>query len=307
MSDLVRVTQVVRLPARRGDSNKGSYGHVLVVGGSMGMAGAVSLATNAALRGGAGLVTFAAPATIQPTIVPLAPCALSLPLECDNRGQLAAGAVRQMLSAVKYTVLAVGPGMGRGSAQQNLVRAALGQDKPVVLDADGLNNLAGIDGWPADRRCPLVLTPHPGELSRLLGKETKAIQAERENTAVQAVRTWSRDADVAAAPSKAKPQAADRPLVLVLKGQGTVVTDGRRVYVNDTGNPGMASGGTGDVLTGLTAALIAQGLEPFDAACLAVWVHGRAGDLAAAKYGQVSLIATDLLEFLPEALKSVGG
>jgi NAD(P)H-hydrate epimerase len=301
MSKVSRVKVVPRLPRRRADGHKGLYGHVLLVGGSAGMGGAIAMAANAALRGGAGLVTFAAPRTIQPHLVSLCPCALSLPLACDESGQVAPAAVRQMLHDVKYTVLAVGPGMGRGPGQRSLVQAALAQDRPLVIDADGLNNLAAIEGWPALRRCPMILTPHPGEFGRLTGRSTQEVQADRQELAVGAVRQWLEQSP---APAQSRPPATSQsppPVVLVLKGKGTVVTDGRRLYVNNTGNPGMASGGTGDVLTGLTAALLGQGLEPFDAAVLAVYLHGLAGDLAARKLGEVSLIASDLVDFLPAA------
>jgi len=255
------------------------------------MVGAVSLAANAALRGGAGLVTFAAPAPVQLTVATLCPCATSLPLDCDEAGGLAPSSARQVArAAAAADVLAVGPGMGTGPGPAGLVRAALQQDKPLVLDADGLNNLAALDGWPRWRRCPIVLTPHPGEFSRLTGRGVAEVQADRRGAALAAARLWA-GAGAAA------------PVVCLLKGAGTVVTDGERLYVNRTGNPGMATGGSGDVLTGLVAALIGQGLEPFDAACLGAWAHGRAGDLAAAKRGQASLIATDLLDYLPAALK----
>ncbi|KKK90311.1 hypothetical protein LCGC14_2724320, partial [marine sediment metagenome] len=138
------------------------------------------------------------------------------------------------------------------------------------------------------RRCPLVLTPHPGEFSRLTDRTVKAIQSDRIGAAIDAVTSW-------ADPAGSSP-------ILVLKGAGTVVTDGRRVFVNGTGNPGMATGGTGDVLTGLIAAVIGQGLAPFDAACLGVHVHGAAGDLAAEELGEASLTAVDLIDLLPEAL-----
>jgi NAD(P)H-hydrate epimerase len=283
------------MPKRRPDGHKGVYGHVLVVGGSRGMVGAVALAANAALRGGAGLATFAAPETVQLTIAALCPCATLVPLACDQAGELAAQSVRQMLHESAYDVLAVGPGMGKGAGQRNLVRTALTQEKPLVIDADGLNNLASIDDWPATRRCPMVLTPHPGEFGRLIGRSTKEVQADRAGLAINAAKRW------------ASQGAGDKPLVLVLKGQGTIVTDGQRVFTNTTGNPGMATGGTGDVLTGLTAAIVGQGLEPFDAAVLAVHIHGLAGDLAAKKLGQISMIASDLLEFIPQAFKQHAG
>ena len=286
--DLKRVTSLPSLPSRASDAHKGDFGRVLVVGGSRGMVGAVALAANAAGRGGAGLVTFAAPETIQLATAELCPCATSIALACDSAGELSAEAVGQVIhAAAAVDVVAVGPGFGVGKQQASLVEAVIIQAKPVVLDADALNNLAQTSGWPALRQCPLVLTPHPGEFSRLTGLAVKDIQANRESVAAEAARSWAGEAP---------------PAVCVLKGAGTVVTDGERLYVNDTGNPGMATGGSGDVLTGLIAALIGQGMTCFDAACLGVWAHGRAGDLAADQKGQASVIATDILDALPGAL-----
>jgi len=280
------------MPSRALDGHKGDYGRVLVVGGSRGMIGAPALAANAALRGGAGLVTVAAPETVQLAVATLCPCATSVPLSCEADGSLSALCLRELNNAADgCDVLAVGPGMGTGVIQKNLVQAALEGTRPLVLDADGLNNLADLDGWQTIRNCPLVLTPHPGEFARLTSSGIEQIQAGREPAAVEAALEWNRLSGQGVA-----------PLVCVLKGAGTVVTDGQRVYVNKTGNPGMASGGSGDVLTGLTAALIGQGLEPFDAACLAAHLHGRAGDLAARSLGPQALIATDLLEYLPAAM-----
>ncbi|HAU38475.1 MAG TPA: NAD(P)H-hydrate dehydratase, partial [Phycisphaerales bacterium] len=158
-----RLRKVPTLPLRARAAHKGDFGRVLVVGGSRGMIGAPALAANAALRGGAGLCTVAAPETVQLAVAALCPCATSIPLDCDGQGAPAATAVRQVLAgAAKADVLAVGPGMDRGEPQKTLLRALLEQTRPIVLDADGLNNLADIDGWPERRRCPLVLTPHPG-------------------------------------------------------------------------------------------------------------------------------------------------
>ena len=286
------VTAIPSLPKRPRDSHKGDFGHVLVVAGSTGMAGACGLCTNGALRGGAGLVTAATPAPVQPTVATLAPCAMTIPLAVDEHGVLAPTSVRQVLQA-KATVLAVGPGLGVGAAQQRLVQAVLEQDRPVVLDADGLNNLAALTDWSARRRCPMVLTPHPGEFARLTRAATRDVQVNRVEHAVTTVNDWR-------AASETTPS-----LVLVLKGAFTVVTDGRRLYVNRTGNPGLATGGSGDVLTGLLAALLAQGLSPFDAAVLATHTHGLAADLAAADVGETSLIATDLLAHIGKALKTM--
>jgi len=291
-SNLKEVTGLKALPARERTGHKGNYGRVLVVGGSRGMIGAVGLAANAALRGGAGLVTFAAPEIAQPYIAVTCPCATSIALACDGLGRLARESIRQLANAASVCdVLAIGPGMGVSPGAIDLVRIALEQDKPVVLDADGLNNLAKIDGWPESRRCPMVLTPHPGEFARLTGMKIPQIQASRKVVAAAAVDRW-----------RAHQADQDLPLICALKGAGTVVTDGARAYINDTGNPGMATGGSGDVLTGLTAALIGQGMSVFDSACTAVWLHGRTGDLAAARLGQVAMIASDLLDYLPQAI-----
>jgi NAD(P)H-hydrate epimerase len=283
---------LAKLPPRQADGHKGSYGHVLVVGGSRGMIGAPALAAAAALRGGAGLATIAAPEVIQLFSASLCPCATSVPLSCGPDGQLAKAAAREFAEAAKsVTVLAVGPGMAVGRCQQDIVLAAIEQDKPLVLDADGLNNLSKVGGWAARRRCPLVLTPHPGEFARLTGKTIAEIQSARQASAVAAARQWSEAAAAGAG-----------PLVVVLKGAGTVITDGRRVRINATGNPGMATGGTGDVLTGLVAALLAQGMAPLDAAMLAAHVHGRAGDIAAYELTQPGMIATDVIDRLPRAI-----
>ena len=292
--DIEQIDHLPALPARRSDGHKGKYGHVLVVGGSRGMIGAPALAANAALRGGAGLVTMALPEIIQLFAATLCPCATSAALSCDSDGQLSNQIGREFAGAAKAaTVLAVGPGMAVGRRQQDLVLAAIEQDKPLVLDADGLNNLARIDNWSTRRRCPIVLTPHPGEFSRLTGRAIPEIQSDRQALAVAACREWASACEVAV------------PLVLLLKGEGTVITDGRRVRINATGNPGMATGGAGDVLTGLVAALIAQGLAPLDAAVLAGHVHGLAGDLAAADLTQPAMIATDLLARIGKAFEEL--
>ena len=290
-----RVTKPARLPPRPVDAHKGDFGRVLVVGGSRGMIGAAALAANAALRGGAGLVTLAVPRTIQLTVAGLCPCATSVPLACDQDGQLAPRALRQLTKAIgSADVIAMGPGMGIGAAGQNFVQAALEQEeKPLVLDADGLNNLCNISDWSSLRRCPIVLTPHAGEFARLTAPGAADIQADREKAAVDAAKRWAGAANT------------DCELVCVLKGAGTVVTDGERVYVNSTGNAGLATGGSGDVLTGLIAALVGQAMSPFDAACLAVHAHGLAGDLGAAQLGQISLTASDVLDFLAPALKEI--
>ncbi|HEU4339292.1 MAG TPA: NAD(P)H-hydrate dehydratase, partial [Planctomycetota bacterium] len=237
-----------------------------------GMAGAAVLAANGAYRGGAGLVTLAVPADIVDTVAALQVCALvrSLPL-----------------GPVEADVVAVGPGLGASPATAEMVRSFVAQSTlPLVLDADGLNAYADLPDRLATLKTPRVLTPHAGELARLTGLTAAAINRDRGGSAEAAAKRFK--------------------AVVVLKGRGTVITDGKRTRVNETGNPGMATGGTGDVLTGLVAALIAQGLSPFDAACLGVHLHGRAGDLAAEKLGVHSMMATDLLDHLPAAFLEHG-
>lgn len=280
------VRSIPRLGRRKGDSHKGDYGRVLIVGGSRGMIGAPALAASAALRAGAGLVKMALPESIQLAAAGLEPCATSLALPDTAAGTFSSAAVAKIISAAKaHDVLAVGPGLDESAALIKLLAGVIGlAGKPVVIDADGLNNLSGINGWPRRVRARLVLTPHPGEAKRLWsGLSKSAWPPERRAAAVGLARACGQ--------------------TVVLKGSGTVVTDGTRVYVNKTGNPGMATGGTGDVLTGIIAALIGQGMSLFDSAVLGVYLHGRAGDLAAEMIGQVSLTARDLLEVLPDALR----
>jgi NAD(P)H-hydrate epimerase len=292
----VKVEDLPKLPARDRDGHKGDYGRILVVGGSRRMIGAPALAANGALRGGAGLVTVASPATVQLAVAMLCQCATSAGLACRKTGkqELSPDAVGRFRALAELCdVLAVGPGLAVGQGQEMLIRSALELQKPLVLDADGLNNLANIDNWPKLRQCPLVLTPHPGELARLMDTTSSDIQADRQDSAMGAIEAWLGRSQTS------------RPMVLVLKGAETIVTDGRRVYINETGNPGMATGGSGDVLTGLVAALAGQGLELFAAAALATYAHGLAGDLAAQAGTEQSTIASDLLEYLPRAMREI--
>jgi NAD(P)H-hydrate epimerase len=279
------VTSLPTLPPRPPDSNKGTFGRVLVVAGSRGMSGAAVLAGSAALRGGAGLVRVAVPAGILSIVAGGNPCYITAPLPEDREGRLADTAEADLLVlAESHTVIALGPGLGQSEALTGLVLAVLVRAKaPLVLDADGLNVLAGRADRLRGRSAPLVITPHPGELARLIGTDVPTVQANRRELAGRF--------------------AAEHGLVLLLKGHGTLVTDGRRIYQNPTGNPGMATAGSGDVLTGLTAALLGQGLDAFAAAQVGAWLHGRAGDLARDDLGEASLIASDLLQYLPRAFR----
>jgi NAD(P)H-hydrate epimerase len=282
------VTDVPMLRRRQADSHKGSYGRVLVVAGSKGMAGAAVLCGSAALRGGAGLVQVACPTEAWPAVAAGNPCYTTHPMTCRADGTYGESCVAELAELARVAdVLAVGPGLGNREDVGEVVRGLLlaVPDKPAVLDADGLNVLGASPDEVAGRPGSLVMTPHPGEFARLLGTTTAAVQADRENLAVGF--------------------AGRLGVVLVLKGHRTIVTDGRRVYRNETGNPGMATGGAGDVLTGLTAALIGQGLGGFEAAVLGAWVHGRAGDLAAAELSQIALTAADLLDYLPRVFREL--
>jgi NAD(P)H-hydrate epimerase len=279
------VTALPHLAPRAADSNKGDFGRVMIVAGSRGMSGAAILCGRAALRGGAGLVKVAVPHEILSIVAAGDPCYMTVPLAQDADGQLDFAALAEIFSQEQtQTALAVGPGLGRGAEVGRLLHELVGKaTRALVLDADGLNAFAGQADMLHTAGVPLIVTPHPGELARLLGVEIRAVQARRDESATRFAR--------------------DHHAVVVLKGHGTVVTDGQRLYRNTTGNPGMATGGTGDVLTGLIAALVGQGLEAFAAAQLGVHLHGLAGDLARDRLGAVSMIATDVLDFLPAAIR----
>lgn len=279
------VTALPVLAPRPPDSNKGNFGRVLIVAGSRRMSGAAVLSASAALRSGAGLVFLAVPEGVWLRAAVANPCYMTVPLPEDAHGQLAEQAIEPVLKETESdTAVALGPGLGRGPAITALVLRVLAEvGKPVVLDADALNALQGQADRLSAHAGPLILTPHPGEFARLTGTDIPTVQANRSDLAVRF--------------------AARHGLVLVLKGHGTIVTDGRRVYTNTTGNPGMATGGTGDVLTGVIVALLAQGLDAFAAAQLGVYVHGLAGDLARDRVGEVSLVATDLLDYLAPAFR----
>jgi NAD(P)H-hydrate epimerase len=253
------------------------------------MAGAISLAGKSCLRSGAGLVKLAVPECILNTVAGLEPSYMTVPLACDRAGRFRARSPRKLADFLDAaTCVACGPGLGRSKRLQSFVTSLYGSlTKPLVIDADGLNALAAVDDGLANPAGPRILTPHPGEFARL----AKAPHDEKP----------SRDEQIA----EAKQLAAAHGIVIVLKGHRTVITDGQQLAENTTGNPGMATGGTGDALTGIITALVCQGLSPFDAAVLGVHVHGLAGDLAAAELGQVSLIASDLLTYLPKAFQAV--
>ena len=279
---LRRIEMPPRLPKRPVDSNKGMYGHVLVIGGSRGMAGAAALVGASALRSGAGLVRIASAVEVQPTVSQFEPSYMTWPLPQDVEGKIGFPAARDQLERLceSATVLAVGPGLGQSDEIHALVQWVVDSiDQPTVLDADALNVLAGRFDVSRSKR-PLIITPHPGEFGRLIRKPTAEVQADREALAAEFARSHG--------------------VVVVLKGTGTIVTDGERVYVNTSGNAGMAKGGAGDVLTGVTAAMLAQHLPAFEAACLATYAHGLAGDIARDQNGEVGMIAGDIVDALAD-------
>ncbi len=289
--DLQTVDHAPRLAARAADAHKGDYGTVLIVAGSRGMAGAAALAGAAAVRSGAGRVRIACPAEIQPTVATFEASYMTWPLPADGRGCIDFVAARGDLELLLEgsTVLAIGPGLGRSRGLSDLIAWTVELvDRPTVIDADALYALDGQAGLLRGLRRPVVLTPHPGEFARLTGATTESVAADR----------TGRAADLASLSDQ---------LVVLLKGAGTVVTDGRRLFVNPSGNPGMATGGTGDVLTGVVAALLAQGLSAFDAAALGAYAHGLAGDLARDGSGEVGMVAGDLVDALPDVFQHLAG
>ena len=272
------------VPERDPAGHKGDYGHVLVVAGSRGKTGAAHLAASGALRGGAGLVTVATPASCLPIVAALGAEYMTLPLLETEEGGAAAASLETLLDG-PWDVIAAGPGLGNGPEVRALVAGLLERARvPLVLDADALNVLAGDPGRLAAREGQTVIvTPHPGEMARLLGLSTAEVQANRLESA--------------------RNLATTRGLHVVLKGHRSLVaTPAGTISINPTGNPGMATGGTGDVLTGVIAAWLAQLRDPEAACRLGVYLHGAAGDLAAGDEGQVAMTAQDLAVHLGDAL-----
>jgi NAD(P)H-hydrate epimerase len=281
-----QVTNIPKLPPRAVDAHKGDFGKVCIIAGSIGMSGAAALAGRSALRAGAGLVRVAVPKSILSIVAAIEPSFTTIPLPEDSAGRISAKAVGDLLDiAGENDCLAFGPGVGMSEGLKSILRTLLEQkDLRLVVDADGLNNLSKMNDWPGTRRADLILTPHPGELNRLWAGITRdALPAKREEQAGELAKKTG--------------------ATVVLKGAGTVVTNGEKVYVNTTGNPGMATAGSGDCLTGVVTAAMGQQMSSFDAAVLGVYVHGLAGDIAAKEKGQVSLIATDIIDSLAEAFR----
>ena len=287
--EAVQIRQL--LPVRPRFSHKGDFGRVLLVCGSVGFTGAAALAARAALRTGAGLITVATPRQVWPIVAAKLDEPMVMPMAEDKAGRLslqAAPALAQLLA--KADACLIGPGLGRSEELDALVAALVGEARcPVVLDADGINAMAGHIDRLREAACPLILTPHDGEFLRL--SPSAALPP----------------ADFDTRADRAMMLARQLGAVVLLKGYRTAITDGKRLYRNETGNPGMATGGSGDVLAGMLVSLLGQGLAPLEAAAAAAWLHGAAADLAAQTTGEYSLLPEDVLDSLPRLLKQIGG
>lgn len=267
------------LPNRRIDAHKGDFGRVLLLCGSRGYTGAAALAAMGALRSGAGLVYLAVPESIYAieAVKLTEPIVLPLP---DKDGKLSSDAVKPVLELLpKMDAVLVGPGWGKSEGNFAVLQAVLSEfDGPVVVDADGINLLAKHKDLVRGRSSATIVTPHDGEFRRLM-----PLGADRPASAVSLARELG--------------------CIVLLKGHGTLITDGERCFRNPTGNPGMAVGGSGDVLAGILVSLLGQGLEPLAAAAVGAWLHGAAGDRCAEKMGQYGMLPSDMLMELPRLLK----
>lgn len=268
------------LPDRDPDGHKGTFGKILLICGSRGYTGAAALAAMGALRSGAGLVYLAVPESIytieatkltEPVILPMA----------DKGGMLSADAEQTLLPLIpKMDAILIGPGIGIGEGTRNILQIVLREAKcPVVVDADGITLLAAHKDILRGRSCPVIVTPHDGEFIRMSG----SLEPDRITAAMSLAR--------------------ENSIIVLLKGRGTLITDGTTCYRNPTGNPGMAVGGSGDLLAGILTAFLGQGIEPLEAAACAAWVHGAAGDLCAQELGQYAMLPSDMLTKLPRLLK----
>ena len=288
----------MRLPTllskRRPNAHKGDFGHVFILAGSARFSGAAVLCSEGALRAGAGLVTLGIPKSLNTAIIKIKPKeVMTLPLPETGEATLSLNGYKKIEGFIEdNTVLVIGPGLGCNKSTQNLVRKLVREVKrPMVVDADGLNALAGHLYSVIVSRCQsvrdIIMTPHPGEMANLLGISVKKVQSNREDVARKFSRKYN--------------------CTVVLKGHKTVVADrDGKIYLNNTGNPGMATAGSGDVLSGIIAAFLGQGLGAFKAARYAVYLHGLAGDLAAEEKTQLSLIASDIIDKIPQAIKRCG-
>lgn len=268
------------LPERNPYAHKGNFGKILLLCGSRGYTGAAALAAMGALRSGAGLVFLGVPVSIYAIEAVKLTEAIVFPLP-DEGGKLSEAAIPEILERLpKMDAILIGPGLGQSAGTMAAVKVVLENFAgPVVVDADGINVLSAHKDILRGRQAPTILTPHDGEFVRLGG----IIGDDRSDTAAEMAR--------------------DLGCIILLKGHETVITDGQSTYINRTGNPGMAVGGSGDVLSGIIVSLLGQGIEPLEAAASAAWLHGAAGDLCAAEIGQYGMLPSDMVEALPRLLK----
>ena len=283
----------MRLPTlllrRNNNTHKNDFGHVLILAGSRRMLGAGALCSISAMRAGAGLVTFGVPQSLNSTALKkISNCIMTMPLTETKDQALSVAAFNQIKKDLfKYDCIAIGPGMSTGSSTQKLILKIIGTSlTPLVIDADALNAVSRNPDVLKKTTTTKILTPHPGEMSRLTGLKKTTIEKNRKDVAQKFAEKYN--------------------CILLLKGHNTVVAwPGAKstIYINKTGNPGMSTAGSGDVLTGIIAALVGQGLSGFDAAKFGAYLHGKAGDLAAKKKTKISLIASDIIDFIPAAIK----
>ncbi|MDP3014148.1 MAG: NAD(P)H-hydrate dehydratase, partial [Candidatus Subteraquimicrobiales bacterium] len=272
------------LPERKSDIHKKACGRVLVIAGSVGMTGAATLTSLSVLRSGAGLVTLGVPESLNDILEVKLTEVMTVPLRETKQRTLHYKALNQVLSLLPdFDVVILGPGLSTHSDTVSLVRELVEKiELPLVLDADGLNAIDDVKIF-KKRKAPTIITPHPGELARLIGVSSREIQGDRVDFAKKSAKDWQ--------------------VVIILKGARSVVSSPETALINMSGNSGMASAGTGDVLAGLVGGFLAQGLTPLDSAILSTYLHGLAGDIAAEKKTEYCLIAGDLIDYLPEAIK----
>ena len=270
------------LPRRDRNAHKGDFGRVLIVAGSMGYTGAPVLAANAALRTGAGLIFTGVPEAVYPIVAQKLDEPMVFPLACDGEGRLNTRAIPELVQRLENCdACLVGPGLGRSPAILDVVGAVLTHAAcPVILDADGINCLEGNIDVLGQAKCPVILTPHDGEFRRLGGDPSPA---RRYESVRELARTWG--------------------VTVLLKGHRTLIVSPDQLYLNPTGNPGMATGGSGDVLAGILLALLGQGLAAAEAAAAAAWLHGAVGDYCAEVWGEYGMTPNDMIASLPLFLK----
>ncbi len=275
-----------KIQKREKETHKGDYGHLFIVGGSPGFTGAVCLAAESALRAGCGLVTIGIPESLNVIIEikTTEPMSKKLPeTKTHTIGPKAINICTEFIEK-KADGLLIGPGMSNDKGTETFFKKFLPKiNKPVIIDADALKILGRYLSVLAENSKNIILTPHPGEMTYLTGLKTSEINKNRENIAKEFAKKFS--------------------VIVVLKGYKTVVTDGEKIYINHTGNPGMATAGSGDVLSGIIAGFLVQGFSCWDSAIMGTYIHGFAGDMAEKKYGEYSLIASDIIKFIPCAIK----